>query len=319
MRASVATTAAEAGVSKMSFASQERLVDAAARGRADSVVSGPGGRVKRSTQCSRRRRCRPPGSSSTRRRAKRERAGQFCPGTPWRRSCAARNSRRPARRRAGRRRAVGRHEDPHGFAQKSLVFPGIRPLQHQQPAEVRGAQEHRQEQVRCLKRVPHLQRAGRVGPAQVGSQLGTEALGAVLVERAADFRLRPRDAVDRAQGAQGVVPARQFEEPGPDRQQRLLRLARVQGLDARGAGHHRRRPVVHDRLEQSLLGAEVAVHGHLGHPGVRGDGVHAGALQAMLVEVPLRRFQDAPDALGVAWPPALGLGSGLWGECHGLI
>jgi len=59
---------------------------------------------------------------------------------------------------------------------------------------------------------------------------------------------------------------------------------------------------VHGRLEQPLLGAEVVVHGHLGHTGVRGDGIHT--LQAMLNEVPLRRFQDALYALGIAWPPA---------------
>src|SRR2546425_4080728 len=52
-------------------------------------------------------------------------------------------------------RAVGRHEDPYGLAQKSPVFPGIRHLELQQSAEVPGAQEYRQEQVRCLKRVPH--------------------------------------------------------------------------------------------------------------------------------------------------------------------
>jgi len=184
---------------------------------------------------------------------------------------------------------------------------------------VPGAQEHRQEQVRCLKRVPHFQRARRVGTAQVCSQLALHALRAVLVERTADFWLRPRDAVDGAQRAQGVVPARQCEKPGADREQRLLRLVRVQRPGARDARHHRRRPATHDRLEQPLLGAEVAVHGHLGHIGVRGDGIHAGTLQAMLAEVPLRRFQDAPHALGIAWPAALGLGSGSWGAGHGSV
>lgn len=32
--------------------------------------------------------------------------------------------------------AEGRHEDPYGLAKKSPVFPGIRPLEHQQSAEV---------------------------------------------------------------------------------------------------------------------------------------------------------------------------------------
>src|SRR5437773_11949213 len=80
-------------------------------------------------------------------------------------------------------RAVGRHEDAYGLAQKSPVFPGIRYLELQQAAEVAGAQEHRQEQVRCLNRVAHLQRACRVRKAQVCRQLAVQALRAVLVER----------------------------------------------------------------------------------------------------------------------------------------
>jgi len=87
----------------------------------------------------------------------------------------------------------------------------------QQAADVRGSQEHRQEKVRCLKRIPHLQRARRVGMAKVCSQLAFHTLRPVLIERTADFRLRPRDTVDRAHRAQGVVPARQFEKPGADR------------------------------------------------------------------------------------------------------
>ena len=35
-------------------------------------------------------------------------------------------------------RAVGRHEDPYGLAQKSPVFPGIRHLELQQSADVPG-------------------------------------------------------------------------------------------------------------------------------------------------------------------------------------
>ena len=52
---------------------------------------------------------------------------------------------------------------------------------------------------------------------------------------------------------------------------------------------------------------------------VDGDCIHAGTLQAMLIEVPLRRFQDALYALGIAWPPALRLWRGIWVHGHGRL
>jgi hypothetical protein len=76
-------------------------------------------------------------------------------------------------------------------------------------------------------------------------------------------------------------------------------VLRIQRLDAGEAAHHAFGPFPHHRLEQPLLGSEVAVDGHLRDAGLGGDGVHAGALQPMRMEVAARRFQDAPAALGV--------------------
>src|SRR5439155_2398631 len=61
-------------------------------------------------------------------------------------------------------------------------------------------------------------------------------------------------------------------------------------------------------LEQSFLRSELAVDGHLRDAGVGGDGVDAGPLQTVRIEVAPRRFHDAPEALRVARPAATRLG-----------
>jgi hypothetical protein len=52
----------------------------------------------------------------------------------------------------------------------------------------------------------------------------------------------------------------------------------------------------------------VTVDGHLRDAGGVGNGVDAGPFETVHLEVPARRFQDAPDALGIARPAALRAG-----------
>jgi hypothetical protein len=109
-----------------------------------------------------------------------------------------------------------------------------------------------------------------------------------------------------------VLFAYQREELLADGQQRLARLRGIQRLDTGVATHHTVGALLDHRPEQPFLRPEVAVDGHLRDTGVRRDGVHAGALQAVRIEVVASRFQDAPAALGVAGAaPAWRRGRGI--------
>ena len=107
-------------------------------------------------------------------------------------------------------------------------------------------------------------------------------------------------AVQRAELAERVLLARQRKELLADRQQRLAGLQGVQRLYTGRPSHHAVGAFLDHCLEQSLLRTEVAVDGHLRDARFRGDGVQAGALQAVCIEVVACRFDDAPKAFRVA-------------------
>jgi hypothetical protein len=142
--------------------------------------------------------------------------------------------------------------------------------------------------------VPNLQRASRVGAAQVDGQVPDQPIGPLPVEGPAGVGLRPGGTVGRAEFAQRVLLARQRQELLADGQQRPSRLLRVQRLGGCAAAHHTLGAFAHHHLEEPFLGSEVAVDGHLRDAGVGSDGVDAGPLETVRIEVTARCTSSAP-------------------------
>jgi len=212
-------------------------------------------------------------------------------------------------------RAVGRHEDPYGLAQKSLVPPG-------NPASRASA-------VRGSARSPGTstgtgplpeagsapQRARRVGTAQVCSQLAVHNAPGLPCRTHGRLPAAPPRRRRRSATRPGRRPRAPVEKPGADCQQRLLRLVRVQRP---GAGAPATTVAVLSRTNawnSPSLERSCCTRSSWTHRRPRRC-IHAGTLQAMLVEVPSRRLQDAPDALGIAWPAAVGAWEADLGAGH---
>jgi len=127
---------------------------------------------------------------------------------------------------------IGSDEDPHRFAQQRPVLRSVRHCQLQQTADMAIAKEHRQEQVRRLSCVAHLQRSRRIGAPQEGGQVADQPIGSLPVEGLACLGLGPSGAVQGAELPERLVLARQTQELLADGHQRLVRPLRIQPFSA---------------------------------------------------------------------------------------